>query len=75
MAFHRNASNLQQRSWQVQSLLGACMQVVLELGPLRIPIPVRADGRGFVEWLYLDSDFRITKGNKGSVFIHTRERE
>jgi hypothetical protein len=47
--------------------------VVLELGPLRLPLPVKTDGRGFVEWLYLDDDFRISRGNKGSTFIHTRE--
>lgn len=23
--------------------------------------------------LYLDNDFRITRGNKGSVFLHTRD--
>lgn len=50
-------------------------EVLLELGPLKVPLPVRADGRGFVEWLYLDQDFRITRGNKGSTFIHTRETQ
>ncbi|EFN58006.1 hypothetical protein CHLNCDRAFT_142183 [Chlorella variabilis] len=49
-------------------------EVVLELGPLKLPLPVKADGRGFVEWLHLEEDFRISRGNKGSVFIHTRER-
>ncbi|KAL4858473.1 putative plastid-lipid-associated protein 12 [Chlorella vulgaris] len=48
-------------------------QVLLELGPLKLPLPIKTDGRGFVEWSYLDEDFRITQGNKGSVFIHTRE--
>ena len=28
---------------------------------------------GFVDWLYLDDDIRITRGSKGSLFIHTRE--
>ncbi len=27
----------------------------------------------FVDWLYLDEDFRITRGSKGSLFVHTRE--
>lgn len=28
---------------------------------------------GWVDWLYLDEDLRITRGNKGSLFIHRRE--
>ncbi len=47
--------------------------VTLELGPLALPLPIKTDGRGFVEWLYLDEGLRITRGNKGSVFIHTRD--
>lgn len=47
--------------------------VTLELGSLKLPLPIKPDGRGFVEWLYLDEGFRITRGNKGSVFMHTRE--
>lgn len=46
------------------------------LGPLKIPISVpRSEGRnpGFVEWLYLDEDIRITRGSQGSYFIHRRE--
>ena len=41
----------------------------------RLSLPIKTDGRGFVDWLYLDEDFRITRGNKGSVFVHTREEE
>ena len=37
------------------------LQVVLEVGPLRLPLPIKPDGKGFVEWLYLDEDFRITR--------------
>lgn len=47
--------------------------VTLEVGPLAVPLPIKTDGRGFVEWLYLDEGLRITRGNKGSVFIHTRD--
>lgn len=25
-------------------------EVVLEAGPLRLPLPIKTDGRGFVEW-------------------------
>jgi len=46
--------------------------VRLELGPFRIPLPVKTDGDGFVDWLYLDENIRITRGNKGSVFVHVR---
>lgn len=28
---------------------------------------------GFVDWLYLDADVRVTRGSKGSLFIHTRD--
>lgn len=62
------------RWWWGQAACDAPLQVVLELGPLKLPLPVKADGRGFVEWLHLEEDFRISRGNKGSVFIHTRER-
>jgi PAP_fibrillin len=41
----------------------------------RIPTPFRQEKVGYVDWLYLDEDLRITRGNKGSVFIHTRETE
>lgn len=28
---------------------------------------------GFVDWLYLDADVRVTRGSKGSLFVHTRD--
>lgn len=48
-------------------------EVVIEVGPLRLPIPVRRDARGFVDWLYLDAELRVTRGSKGSLFVHTRD--
>ena len=54
---------------------GCAVQVLLEVGPLAVPLPIRADGPGFVEWLYLDAGMRITRGNKGSTFIHVREQQ
>lgn len=48
-------------------------KVVLEAGPLKFDLPVKTDGRGFVDWLYLDGDMRITQGSKGSLFVHTRD--
>jgi hypothetical protein len=37
----------------------------------RIPLPLRAKG-GFLDFVYLDKDLRITKGNRGGIFIHFR---
>jgi hypothetical protein len=47
-------------------------RVVLELGPWSFELPIKADARGFVDWLYLDDGLRITRGSKGSLFLHTR---
>eukprot|EP00983_Pelagomonas_calceolata_P010788 348815-Pelagomonas_calceolata.AAC.1 len=30
---------------------------------------------GWVEWLYLDDDLRVTQGSKGSLFVHRREED
>lgn len=38
----------------------------------RLPLPVKTDGDGYVDWLYLDENLRITRGNKGSTFVHVR---
>mmetsp|Transcript_9487 Transcript_9487/g.19166 ORF Transcript_9487/g.19166 Transcript_9487/m.19166 type:complete len:252 (-) Transcript_9487:127-882(-) len=43
----------------------------LELFGLRIPLPLRAEG-GWLDFLYLDETMRITRGNKGGVFVHVR---
>ncbi|CAM6125693.1 unnamed protein product [Calypogeia fissa] len=45
----------------------------LELGPLRIPVKIT--GEGFVDILYLDSKLKISRGNKGSLFVHIRDPE
>lgn len=55
----------------------------VSLGPetaalCRIPLP-RGDrsasqqGPAYVDWLYLDDDLRITRGSKGSLFVHTKQ--
>ncbi|KAK9909156.1 hypothetical protein WJX75_007953 [Coccomyxa subellipsoidea] len=44
----------------------------VELFNIRIPLPFNNVAPGYIEWLYLDEDLRITRGNKGSYFIHTR---
>lgn len=37
----------------------------------KLPLPIRAKG-GSLDFLYMDEDIRITKGNKGGLFIHAR---
>jgi hypothetical protein len=36
-----------------------------------IPLPLRAKG-GWLDFLYLDEDMRITRGNRGGLFVHVR---
>ena len=43
------------------------------LGGLKVPLPVK--GTGFVDWLWLSEGMRITRGSKGSLFVHVREPE
>ena len=38
----------------------------------RIPLPLKNTEPGYIDWLYLDEGLRVTRGNKGSYFIHTR---
>ena len=42
----------------------------------RIPLPKgnssSSSQPAYVDWLYLDDDLRITRGSKGSMFIHTK---
>ncbi|KAI8475801.1 MAG: hypothetical protein J3K34DRAFT_516979 [Monoraphidium minutum] len=40
-------------------------------GAVKVPLPVK--GTGFVDWLYLSDGLRVTRGSKGSLFVHTRE--
>ena len=49
----------------------------LSVGGLRLPLPVPSGSSnpGFIDWLYLDEDLRITRGSKGSLFVHIREAE
>ena len=37
----------------------------------KLPLPLRAKG-GFLDVLYLDEDMRITRGNRGGLFVHFR---
>ncbi|GAQ90499.1 fibrillin family protein [Klebsormidium nitens] len=46
-------------------------KAAVEVGPVKIPLNL--NGRGFVEQLYLDDKLRISRGSKGSTFIHVRD--
>ena len=52
-------------------------QVELRLGGLVIPLPLGVGSKGYLDILYLDEEegIRISKGNKGSIFVHVRENE
>jgi len=39
--------------------------------PLRIPLPLK--GEGWLDVTYLSDELRITRGNRGGVFVHMRE--
>ena len=41
--------------------------------PTKSDIKKREENVGFVDWLYLDADVRVTRGSKGSLFVHTRD--
>jgi len=36
-----------------------------------LPLPLRSKG-GYLDFLYLDQDIRVTAGNRGGLFIHFR---
>jgi len=48
-------------------------EVLMEIGPLKVPLAIKQDARGYIDWLYLDENLRITQGSKGSVFVHVRD--
>ena len=36
-----------------------------------LSLPLRAKG-GYLEFIYMDKDIRVTKGNRGGLFVHFR---
>ena len=40
--------------------------------PLRLPLPLR--GQGWLDVTYLSDNMRITRGNRGGLFVHIRPR-
>ena len=48
-------------------------EVLFELGPFKFNLNINTDADGYVDWLYLDDSIRITRGNKGSLFVHARD--
>ena len=37
----------------------------------KLPLPLRVKG-GYLDFLYLDNNMRITRGNRGGLFVHFR---
>jgi hypothetical protein len=37
----------------------------------RLSLPLKRKG-GYLEFIYMDEDIRITKGNRGGLFVHFR---
>jgi len=40
---------------------------------LRSARPTTARGAGFIDWLFLSPSLRVTRGSKGSLFVHVRD--
>ena len=47
------------------------IKVMLKLPFVSIPLGLKKKG-GYLDFLYLDNDVRVTKGNKGGLFVHLR---
>ena len=41
----------------------------------QIPLGVKTDDGGYVDWEYVDERIRISYGSKGSLFVHEREHK
>eukprot|EP00798_Chlamydomonas_sp_ICE-L_P014069 gene14069-20014_t len=57
---------------------GVCIyEASLTIGPVRIPLPVpkNKNNPGYIDYLYLDEDIRITRGSIGSLFVHFKDDE
>ena len=50
-------------------------KVIFETLGQEFSINNNRDAEGFVDWIYVDDRIRVSKGNRGSVFIHTRETD
>jgi hypothetical protein len=46
-----------------------------EGGLFSLPLPIKGSDDGYVDWLYLDKNVRVTRGSKGSLFLHVRESD
>jgi len=53
---------------RVMCNIKAALIKVWKLPALYIPLPTR----GYLDFLYLDKELRVTKGNRGSLFVHVR---
>jgi PAP_fibrillin len=46
-------------------------QAGIKLWKLFLPLPFKGR-KGWLDMLYLDDDLRVSKGNRGGVFVHVR---
>lgn len=55
------------RVWEVSLVL------LWGLIVMRLPLPQKATGkRGHLDIIFLDEDFRISRGSKGTIFVHSK---
>ncbi|CAM9640918.1 unnamed protein product [Ectocarpus sp. 13 AM-2016] len=59
------------RPEEPNKLVSTIVGAGVNLGPVRVPLPLT--GRvGYLEFTYQDDDIRITRGNRGGLFLHMR---
>eukprot|EP00611_Tribonema_gayanum_P007465 TRINITY_DN1683_c0_g1_i1.p2 TRINITY_DN1683_c0_g1~~TRINITY_DN1683_c0_g1_i1.p2 ORF type:complete len:143 (-),score=31.72 TRINITY_DN1683_c0_g1_i1:665-1093(-) len=70
MYFHRNAPPqvLADVAYEAEGnrLHSTITMAGIKLGPLFIPLPFKGR-KGYLDMLYLDDEFRVTKGNRGGA--------
>eukprot|EP00903_Cladosiphon_okamuranus_P020060 g18426.t1 len=59
------------RPEEPNKLVSTIVGAEIKLGPVRVPLPLT--GRvGYLEFTYQDDDIRVTRGNRGGLFLHMR---
>jgi PAP_fibrillin len=57
---------------RIEAKFAACRVVTVAQTPIAVRLPLQEFGgrpRGWFRTTFVDDDFRITRGNKGSIFI------
>ncbi|KAF6249504.1 hypothetical protein COO60DRAFT_1580714 [Scenedesmus sp. NREL 46B-D3] len=73
----------QSKNYQVIDAKAGTLENVVDLGLTKVRAQatckavsdMRTDGTGYVDWLYLDEALRITRGSKGSLFVHVKDND